>query len=139
MDLEEAEKGSVKLTELKKNKHMITQALLEKIEANLGIIDQILNLFHIVNPKNKNLKDQSLISQQERATIIDSIKNLDLEAQSLQSKLKHSIFKYKNIQVCKKCYNIMTYIHGMLEKKLNDQLDKIRRSKTEKAINERYN
>ena len=73
VDLAEAEKGSVKLTELKKNKHMITQALLEKIEANLSIIDQILNLFHIVNLNNKNLKDTSLITQQERADIIRSI------------------------------------------------------------------
>lgn len=61
-----------------------------------------------------------------------------MEAESRQSKLKHSIFKYKNVPVCKKCYNIMTYIQGMLEKKLNDSLSRIRNSKTEKRINNKY-
>lgn len=56
---------------------MITKSLLEKIEANLPIIDQILNLFSIVNPQNKQLKYVGDISEEEREKILSSIKKIE--------------------------------------------------------------
>lgn len=61
-DMREAEKGGVKLLEHRKDKYCVTSALLEKIENNLKIIDEVLNVFNIVNPSNKNLVDQEKIT-----------------------------------------------------------------------------
>ena len=75
-DLIEAEKGSVKLLALKKNKYMVTISLLEKVKENLPIIDQILNLFNIVNPDNDELVDRDFINDGDKQQILDSIQFL---------------------------------------------------------------
>lgn len=66
----------MKLVTLKRNKYAITHALLEKIEANLSIIDQILNLFSIVNPSNPDLPDKEDLSSEDKDRILASIKDI---------------------------------------------------------------
>jgi len=77
IDLLEAERGGVKLQDAKRSRFSVTCALLEKIENNIQIFDQILNIFNIINPKNKALISKESLSKEQRTETLELIKTLE--------------------------------------------------------------